>query len=317
MARTPALEKNVDAIRAFNRFYTRQVGLLGEGLLRSEFSLTEVRILYELAHRRGLTSADLVRELRIDPGYLSRIIKRFRTRGLVDSVPDKRDRRQWIIILNDSGRRAFDPLDRASHDEVLSMIEPLHPRDREQLVNGMQAIKRILSPDGEEATPYVLRPPVPGDIGWITHRHGVIYHQEYGWNEEFEALVAEIASAFIKSFNPRRERGWIAERNGNILGSVFLADDGPHTARLRLLYVEPSSRGQGIGNQLVDQAIGFARQCGYSEVVLWTNSILRSAGKIYEGHGFTLAKEELHHSFGKDLKGQTWVLPLRAREKRA
>lgn len=312
MGRAPALETAVDAIRAFNRFYTRQVGLLEERLLRSEFSLTEVRVLYELAHHPGLTAADLVRDLRIDPGYLSRIIKRFRTQGLVDCVPAEHDRRQLIIALNAAGRRAFAPLDRASHDEILSMIQALHPSEVEQLVKGMKAIRRILSPVERAAAPYVLRHPGPGDIGWITHRQGVLYHQEYGWNEEFEALVAEIAGAFIKNFNPRRERGWIAERDGNILGSVFLADDGRDTARLRLLYVEPSARGQGIGSCLVGNTIAFARQCGYREVVLWTNSVLTSAARIYEAHGFRLVKEKFHHSFGKDLRGQTWLLPLEA-----
>ncbi|WP_137389029.1 bifunctional helix-turn-helix transcriptional regulator/GNAT family N-acetyltransferase [Rhodoligotrophos defluvii] len=306
----PTGNNQVDAIRAFNRFYTRQLGLLEERLLASEFSLTEARVLYELAHREGLTAADLVRDLGIDPGYLSRIVRKFRTEGIVSTRPAPSDGRQLILSLTETGRRAFAPLDRASQDEVLAMIEPLHPGDREQLVKAMKTIIRILAGAQEEKVPYVLRPPVPGDLGWITHRQGVLYAQEYGWDETFEALVAEIASEFFKKFDPKRERCWIAERGGEIVGSVFLADGGGETAKLRLLYVEPAARGLGIGNRLVAECIGFARSRGYREITLWTNSILTSARKIYEAHGFRLAKEEPHHSFGKDLIGQTWVLKL-------
>lgn len=299
-------EKQVDAIRAFNRFYTRQLGLLEEKLLASEFSLTEVRVLYELAHREGLTAADLVRDLGVDPGYLSRIVRKFKTQSLVSTRPAPSDGRQSILSLTDAGHQAFAPLNQASHDEVLAMIAALHPTDRDQLVKSMEAIKRILAGRNEEKVPYILRPPVPGDLGWITHRQGVLYWQEYGWDETFEALVAEIAGAFFKSFDPKRERCWIAERNGEIVGSVFLADGGGETAKLRLLYVEPAARGLGIGNRLVEECIAFARGRGYREITLWTNSVLTSARRIYEAHGFRLTNEEAHHSFGKNLVGQTW-----------
>lgn len=303
-------DTQVDAIRAFNRFYTRQLGLLEEKLLASPFSLTEVRVLYELAHRERLTAADLVRDLGIDPGYLSRIVRKFKTQGLVTTRPSPSDRRQSILCLAQAGERAFAPLNQASHDEVLAMIGALHPTDRDRLVKSMEAIKRILAGEDEKPVPYVLRPPAPGDLGWITHRQGLLYWQEYGWDETFEALVAEIAGAFFKNFDPKRERCWIAERNGEIVGSVFLADGGEETAKLRLLYVEPAARGRGIGNRLVDECIGFARGRGYRELTLWTNSVLTSARKIYEAHGFRLTNEQPHHSFGKDLVGQTWALDL-------
>jgi DNA-binding MarR family transcriptional regulator/ribosomal protein S18 acetylase RimI-like enzyme len=296
----------VALVRRFNRFYTRQIGLLEEGLLKSEFTLTEVRILYELASREGLRAVDLNRALDIDTGYLSRILKKFEARGLVARTPSETDARETILALTEQGRRAFAPLDRASQRQVAAILAPLSPEQRSRLVAAMSTIERLLDNEAD----YVLRPLRSGDIGWITHRHGVLYAQEYGWDETFEALVAEIAGAFVRNFNPARERCWIAERKGDIVGSVFLVRDSDDVAKLRLLYVEPAARGLGIGRRLVEECIGFARNTGYRRITLWTNDVLVSARRIYEAANFHLLKEEPHRSFGKDLIGQYWELAL-------
>lgn len=306
----PVQERQVAAIRDFNRFYTRQIGLLEEKLYASEFSLSEARVLYELAHRDGLTASDLARDLGLDAGYLSRILRKMQARGLLVRRPEQSDRRRSLLALTDRGRQAFAPLDQGSRREISTMINPLPAAEREKLVRAMKTIHLVLGSAAEQKVPYILRPPGPGDLGWIVHRQGVLYRQEYGWDETFEVLVAEIAGAFFKNFDPRRERCWIAERDGEVVGSVFLVDGGGDTAKLRLLYVEPGARGLGIGARLVDECISFARERGYRELTLWTNSILVAARRLYETRGFRLVAEEPHHSFGKDLVGQTWVLPL-------
>ncbi len=311
MVRAMPSDEQIATVRAFNRFYTRQIGLLDEGLHRSTFSLTEGRILYELAHRTGLTAADLVRDLGVDAGYLSRILKQFEARGHLERQPAAHDARQIVLTLTDAGRAAFAPLDQASQELVRSMLATRSGAERAQLVQGMRAIQQILGERAASpAVPYILRPLQPGDIGWITHRQGVLYWQEYGWAEEFEALVAEILAAFVRSFDPARERSWIAEREGEVVGSVFLVRATDTVAKLRLLYVEPSARGLGIGGRLVDECIRFARARGYGTLTLWTNDVLVSARRIYESRGFCLASEEAHHSFGKDLMGQHWNLAL-------
>jgi len=303
-------DTQVATVRGFNRFYTRQIGLLDEGLLESEFSLTELRVLYELAHNDGLTAADLRRDLGLDAGYVSRMLKTFTARGFVDRAPSDRDARQSILALTATGRAAFAPLEKASQDKIAALLGPLSADERAALVKAMSVIGRLWGGTPAPRVPYILRPPQPGDIGWIVHRQTVLYHREYGWDEGFEALVAEILAAFVKTFDPKRERCWIAEREGEIVGSVFVVHDSDEIARLRLLYVEPAARGLGIGRRLVDECIRFARAQGYRTLTLWTNDVLDAARRIYEAAGFELVAEEPHHSFGHDLVGQHWNLEL-------
>ncbi|SJM35273.1 bifunctional helix-turn-helix transcriptional regulator/GNAT family N-acetyltransferase [Mesorhizobium delmotii] len=303
-------KERIDAVRGFNRFYTRQIGLLDEGLLNSAFSLTEARVLYELAHRDGLTATDLARHLGLDPGYLSRLLKKFEERGLVERAATQADARRSSIALTPAGRAAFAPLNQGSHDQVAALLDRLPAQEQDRLVNAMQTVQRLLGESAEPKVPYMLRPLQVGDIGWIIHRQGLLYAQEYGWDETYEALVAEILGAFVKSFDPKWERSWIAEREGDVVGSVFVVRQSDAVAKLRLLYVEPSARGFGIGRRLVEECIGFARAKGYKTLTLWTNDVLTSARRIYEAAGFKLADEERHHAFGKDLVGQNWNLEL-------
>jgi DNA-binding MarR family transcriptional regulator/GNAT superfamily N-acetyltransferase len=305
-----APDRQVEAVRRFNRFYTKQIGVLHEGLLGSEFSLTEVRVLYELAHREKPTAALLSRELGLDPGYLSRILRGFARRGLTAKSRSVSDGRQSLLSLTARGRKAFAPLDRRSHEEVKEMLGRLSPEDRQRAVRAMQALETLLGVRPEPKVPYLLRPHQSGDMGWIIHRHGVLYAEEYGWDETFEALVAEIAAKFIRDFDSKRERCWIAEREGEIVGSVFLVAQSESVAKLRLMYVEPRARGLGIGSRLVEECIRFARRTGYRTITLWTNSVLVAARRIYQRAGFRLVREEPHRSFGHELIGETWELPL-------
>ncbi len=309
MARSD-LDQRVDAVRSFNRFYTKQIGVLHEGLLGSPFSLTEVRVLYDLAHREQPTAADLVKELGVDAGYLSRILRSFERRGLVAKTRSTADGRQSLLSLTARGRKAFAPLNARSQAEVAAMLRPLTAIEQLRLVEAVRTIEALLGTRAEPKVPYLLRPPQPGDMGWIIHRHGVLYAQEYGWDETFEALVAEIAATFIQHFDPKRERCWVAEREGEIVGSVFLVQRSKTVAQLRLMYVEPKARGLGIGSRLVSECARFARQVGYRKIVLWTNSVLAAARHIYKKAGFRLVREAPHHSFGRDLVGETWELKL-------
>ena len=303
----------VEAVRHFNRFYTRRIGVLQEGLLQSPFSLAQARVLYELAHRENPAASALARDLGLDAGYLSRILKGFGKRGLVRKSRSESDARQSILSLTAKGRRAFAALDAQSSEEVRDMAGELAPAGRGQLEGAMQTIERLLgghTMGAPLAVPYVLRPHQPGDMGWVAHRHGVLYAREYGWDESFEALVAEIAAKFIRKFDPQRERCWMAERAGEVVGSVFLVKRSKNVAQLRLLLVEPCARGLGIGRRLVEECIRFARQRGYRKIMLWTNDVLTAARAIYERAGFQLVEESRHHSFGKDLVGQNWELDL-------
>lgn len=302
-------QDQIDCMRAFNRFYTRQIGLLEEVLLKSPFSLTEARVLFDLAQRDGQSAAELGRELGLDAGYLSRMLKKFEERGLVSREAQADDARQSAIALTEAGRDAFAGLDRASNSEIGALLERLPPDRRETLVAAMTTIMRVLG-GGEPKVPYILRPLQTGDLGWITRRQGLLYAQEYGWDETYEALVAEILATFVKSYDPRMERSWVAERDGEVVGSVFVVRLSDDVAKLRLLYVEPSARGLGIGKRLTDECIAFARLRGYKTLTLWTNDILIAARRIYQAAGFQLVKEERHTSFGKDLVGQTWELAL-------
>jgi DNA-binding MarR family transcriptional regulator/GNAT superfamily N-acetyltransferase len=301
--------RRVEAVRRFTRFYTRQIGVLHEGLLNSPFSLAEARVLYELAHRDMPTAAELGTELGLDAGYLSRILRGFVKNGLLAKTPSEQDGRQRFLALTAKGRKAFAPLDRRSRDEVGAMLADLAPAEQARLIEAMRTVETLL---GRKTAPpaYVLRPHRPGDIGWVIHRHAALYAQEYGWDESFEALVAEIGAKFIRDFDIRRERCWIAERDGDIVGSVFLVKQSDTVAKLRLLIVEPAARGLGIGHRLVDECIRFARQAGYRQLTLWTNDILVAARRIYEAAGFRLVLEEKHRSFGHDLVGQNWELDL-------
>ena len=310
MSEDPA--NGIDAVRSFNRFYTKQIGVLEEGLLRSAFSLTEARLLYELDQRGETTATALVEALEINPGYASRLLGRLQRKGLLRRRPSATDGRLSLLSLTAKGARDFAELDAASRSDVAAMLEPLEPADRKRLVGALATVERLLSPAGTPRAPYLLRPPDPGDLGWVVHRHGALYAREWGYDETFEALVAEIAAAFVRDFDPKRERGWIAERDGENVGSVFLVRDAEAdaTARLRLLLVEPKARGLGIGRRLVDECIRFARQRGYQRIRLGTHDELVAARHIYASAGFRVVNSEASASFGKRLVAETWELAL-------
>ena len=302
----------IEAVRRFNRFYTRQIGLLQEGLLRSPFSLTEARVVYELAHHEATTATHLAQELGLDAGYLSRILRAFERRGLIRKRPSASDRRQQLLTLTGEGEEAFARINAASRSEIEAMLNRLTEGDQGRLLGAMTEIEGLLGAGPEHRVPYILRPHQPGDMGWVVHRHGVLYNREYGWDEMFEALVAGIVARFIQNLDAKRERCWIAERGGENVGSVFLVrhPEREGVARLRLLLVEPGARGLGIGRRLVQECSRFARQVGYTAITLWTNSVLDSARRIYEAEVFRLVREEAHHGFGVDLVGQDWELTL-------
>lgn len=309
--REPELQERIQAIRRFNRFYTRQIGVLQEGVYESPFSLTEVRILYELAHQDGLTAVQLCRELGLDPGYASRILRSFQKKGLVARKPSDSDGREMLLSLTGRGREVFAPLDQRSSHDISKLLGRLSPGEQSRLAEATRSIEDLLSPKPKNGPPYLLRPHQPGDMGWVTYRHGVLYSQEYGYDERFEALVAGIVADFIKNFDPRRERCWIAEINGERVGSVFLVQKSKTVAQLRLLLVEPSARGLGIGKRLVEECIRFARQAGYKKIVLWTQSELHAARGIYQRTGFKLAGQKPHDSWGrKNLVSEVWELKL-------
>jgi DNA-binding MarR family transcriptional regulator/N-acetylglutamate synthase-like GNAT family acetyltransferase len=303
-------DRRVGYVRHFNRFWTRRIGVLREGYLESPFSLTEVRVLYELAHREETTASELGEELGLDAGYLSRILRGFEKQGLIHKRPSEADGRRRLLRLTGRGWEAFAPLDARSRSEIGAMLGGMSIAEQERLLKAMRAVEGLLSGRSERVAPYLLRPHQPGDMGWVVHRHGVIYAREYGWDEHFEALVAEIVAKFIQQHDPRLERCWIAERDGEIVGCVFLVRESEEFAKLRLLLVEPEARGLGIGSRLVEECIHFARQAGYRKITLWTNDVLKSARRIYEAKGFRLVHEEPHRSFGHDLVGQTWELML-------
>ncbi len=303
-------DQRVAAVRRFNRFYTRQIGLLQESYLKSQFSLSQVRVLYELAHRERPTATELGRELGLDPGYLSRILRLFEKRGFLKRTPSEADGRQSHLFLTARGQAAFAPLNTRSREEIGSMLRALRARDQIRLVESMHAIEGVLGAQPEKKVPYLLRPHRPGDMGWVVSRHGALYAQEYGWDETFEALVAGIVKKFIEHYDPRKERCWIAEKDGEPVGSVFVVKQSATVAKLRLMLVEPKARGLGIGARLVDECVRFAGQTGYGRITLWTNSVLRAARRIYKEAGFRLVRQERHRSFGHDLVGETWDLKL-------
>ena len=302
----------VASVRAFNRFYTQKIGVLDEGLLKSAFSLAEVRVLWELAHRERATATEIRRDLGLDAGYLSRMLARLSARRLVTRSAARDDKRQSLLALTARGRRLFAELDVRSAEEIERLLRPLDNAGRHALVASMQKIEALLGgpPAPGASEPYVIRGPRPGDLGWIVHRHGVLYDEEYGWDARFEALVAAIVAGFVAHYDRARERCFIAERDGAIAGSVFVVKKTQRVAWLRLLLVEPGARGLGIGARLVDECIRFARAAGYRQLELWTNSVLVAARRIYERAGFTLVSSGRHRSFGKSLVEQTFRLAL-------
>jgi len=306
----PDRAQRIAAVRGFNRFYTQKIGVLEEGLLESPFSLAEARVLYELARREAASAAALCRDLGLDAGYLSRILRRFEERRLLARAASSEDRRQSLLALTKAGHDAFAALDRASRRAIGAMLEPLEAGEQARLVAAMAAVERLLGAEPRAAAAYLLRPHRIGDMGWIVERHGALYAQEYGWDGGFEALVAEIAAKFIRRFDAARERCWIAERDGERVGSVLLVRQSPTAAKLRLLLVDPRARGFGIGARLVAECIAFARTVGYRKMTLWTQSILTPARRIYQAAGFRLVGEEPHRSWGHDLVGEYWMLKL-------
>jgi len=307
---TTDLAAKIESLRRFNRFYTRQIGVLEEGLLQSPYSLTEARIIYELAHHEHVTAAELASELKLDAGYLSRILRDFAKRGLIDKQPSETDGRQTVLSLTGAGQGAFALLNSRSRNQIEAMLNALTQVNQNRLTEAMTTIQNLLGSEPERSVPYLLRPHQPGDMGWVVQRHGVLYNSEYGWDETFEGLVAGIVSEFIKDFDPRYERCWMAEMNGEIVGSVFLVKKSAEVAKLRLLIVDPKARGLGIGKRLVEECIRFSRQVGYRKITLWTNNVLTAARHIYQSAGFQLVSEDPHHSFGHDLVGETWELEL-------
>jgi DNA-binding MarR family transcriptional regulator/GNAT superfamily N-acetyltransferase len=306
----PNSEDPIAAVRAFNRFYTRKLGVLDQQLLKSPFSLSEARVLYELAQRENPAAKEIGIELGLDPGYLSRIVQKFDDDGLITRKPLPSDKRQTRLGLTARGRQAFAKLERSTQDDIAAMLGKLDAGERAVVVNAMTAIEHALEPPARPAAGFLLRSHRPGDIGWVVSRHGAVYAQEYGWDISFEALVAEITAQFIRSYDASREHCWIAEVGGEPVGSIFLVKASDEVAKLRLLLVDKKARGLGVGRALTDQCIRFAREKGYRSITLWTQSILVAARGIYQRAGFERVNEEKHHSFGVDLMGETWELKL-------
>ena len=312
---TPPSDVTADVakFRHFNRMYTRYIGTLNEGLLNSDYSLAEARVLYELATRTAPKASEIAEELGMDAGYLSRLLGKFERDGLLTRKTSEQDGRYAELMLTTRGKSVFKKLNALSDEQAREALERLAPTARTKLVHCMRSIESILMKVDSNRVPYILRPHRVGDMGWIVYREGLGYAEQFGWDESFEALVANIVSEFITHYQPARERCWIAEVDGQNVGHIFLVKHPTqaHTAKLRLLFVEPSARGMGLGDTLVKECVRFARTAGYRKVVLWTQSILTAAHRIYERAGFRLVKEEPHHSFGKDLVGQEWELELK------
>jgi len=307
---SPVAEDRVQAVRQFSRFYTKRIGVLQEKLLGSEFSLTEVRVLYELAHHERCTASQICEDLGLDAGYLSRILRHFVSLKLIVKERSRADARHFGLQLTPKGREIFASLDRQSTQQVAEILTPLPENRQKRLVTALRDAEDALSGQAKHCSELTLRTHRPGDMGWIIHRHAVLYAQEYDWDDTFEALVAEIAAQFLKNFDANRERCWIAELNGEPMGSIFLVKHTDQIAKLRLLLVEPAARGHGIGRRLVEECVQFARDCGYRKIILWTQSILIAARKIYERAGFKLVKAEENRAFGADLVSETWELDL-------
>jgi DNA-binding MarR family transcriptional regulator/N-acetylglutamate synthase-like GNAT family acetyltransferase len=302
---------DVESVRSFNRFYTCQLGLLEQGMLGSALTLTELRVLYELCHRSGATATCIARDLSLDAGYLSRLLKRFEQRRYIKRARSAADGRERTLTLTERGSAAFRPLEQAAREQVAAMLAPMTETQRNDLAGAMQTVRVLLNDGQALAAPWTLRGLQVGDLGRIVHRQGILYAAEYGWDQTYEALLADILAKFVAHFDPACEQAWVAERGGEIVGSVFLVRLDRHTAKLRALYVEPSARGSGLGRRLVQECVDAARLKGYETLTLWTNDVLSAARHLYQAAGFKLRQEEPHHSFGKRLIGQTWDLALR------
>ncbi|MGI8798472.1 MAG: bifunctional helix-turn-helix transcriptional regulator/GNAT family N-acetyltransferase [Pseudonocardia sp.] len=304
-----SIEGRTAEVREFNRYYTRLIGVLDEGMHETRFSLAEARVIFELGRRGATEVADLRAALDLDSGYLSRLLGRFDADGLVTRERSTADARRQVVALTPAGRAAYAELDERSDEQIRGLLGEIGDEEQRRLVGAMGAVRAVL--DGApRADTLVLRPPYPGEFGWIVHRHGALYAQEYGWDDRFEALVAEIVAGYLKDPDPRREAVWIAELDGRPVGCVFCVRKDDTTAQLRLLLVEPSARGCGVGGRLVAECMRFARHAGYTDMTLWTNDVLSEARRIYERAGFELVEENRHHSFGKDLVGQNWHVRL-------
>jgi DNA-binding MarR family transcriptional regulator/N-acetylglutamate synthase-like GNAT family acetyltransferase len=302
--------QRVAAVRRFNRFYTQRIGVLEDGYARSRFSLTEARVLYELWRHDRTTATEIGRELGLDAGYLSRMLRRFHKTGLIRKEASPHDGRQSLLSITAKGRKAFAPLEAWSNRQVGAMLSRLPAARQDDLVSALKTAERLLSGQADAAGEVILREPKPGDLGWIVARHALLYAREYGWADEFEGLCAQIVADYAKNFDPRYERCWIAERDGENVGSVFLVKDSEQVARLRLLLVEPSARGLGVGKRLTAECVDFARRCGYRRITLWTHSVLTAARHIYEQVGFRLTSSEKRRSFGQDVVSEHWDMTL-------
>jgi DNA-binding MarR family transcriptional regulator/N-acetylglutamate synthase-like GNAT family acetyltransferase len=302
----------IAAVRRFNRFYTRQIGVLRKGYLDSPYSLAEMRVLYELWRGQAPTASDVARTLDLDAGYLSRVLRNFEKKGLIRRETSLEDARQSHLSLTARGKKTFAPLEKKSQDQVADMLGQLDAAEQARLIGAMNEIERLIghAPKADDGPAYILRPPKPGDFGWVVSRHAELYLQEYGWGEPFEGLCAGIVADFANKNDPARERCWIAERDGEPVGSIFLVKDNDTVARIRLLLVDPKGRGLGIGKRLVEECVSFARAAGYSQVTLWTHSVLSAARHIYERAGFTLTSSEKRHTWGKDVVAEFWDLAL-------
>ena len=309
-AQPPVRTDRVAAVRSFNRFYTQQIGVLEEGMLRTPFSLPEARVLWEMGRLGTTTATELRHALDLDPGYLSRLLRRLERRGLLERSRSAADGRRRQLVLSAPGRKTYGELDAASAAQIEGLLGRLSDSDQTRLVEAMDAIESLLLPPAEPRVPFVLRPSRPGDMGWVISRHGALYAQEYGWDEGFEALAAEIVAAYAKEHDPRRERCWIAERRGEPVGSIFLVRQSDEVAKLRLLLVEPHARGFGIGGRLTEECVQTARLLGYRRLALWTQSVLVAARRLYQQAGFRLVHEEPARAFGHDLVSETWELDL-------
>lgn len=323
---TPPVDPaRIDAMRRFNRFYTREIGVLEQGHLHSEFPLVGVRLLYELVHWNDVrddppTATDLAREMGLDAGYLSRLLRDLVRKRLVKRTPSLADARQHHLQLTAEGRNVAADLEKRAQDDIATLLAPLSENKQRLVIDALRTVQASLSTKSDDnvhdtsaqSPAFIIRAPRAGDLGWVVARHGAVYAQEYGWNAEFEALVARVVADFVDNYDPTREACWIAERDGENVGSIFLVrhPERPGVAKLRLLLVEPSARGLGVGRRLVEECTRFARASGYHTVTLWTNKILVSALRIYEAAGYKVVKEEPHHSFGHDLVSQTWELAL-------
>jgi DNA-binding MarR family transcriptional regulator/GNAT superfamily N-acetyltransferase len=306
-------EQQIAAVRRFNRYYTRQIGVLRKTFLDSPYSLGEARVLYEIARRDAPTASEIARSLDLDAGYLSRVLRNFERRGLIRKRTSPKDGRQSHLMLTPRGRKSFMPLDARSQRDTAAMLGKLAPLDQARLIAAMATIETLLEGQNQEREPqrsYILRAPRPGDFGWIVQRNAELYAQDYGWVEPFEGVCAQIVADFANKYDARSERGWIAEIEGENVGAVMLANDGDGVARLRLLFVEPKARGLGIGARLVDEAIGFARSAGYRKITLWTHSVLTAARRIYQSAGFKLMRSEEHQSWGQPVVSEHWDLEL-------